>query len=331
MNKSITIFCLMMLVFSCFSLVASDVDSTIVGEDLLIVGDDVDITEPVYGDVLAIGGKITINAPIYGDLIAFAGDIDINKDVEGKIIVAGGTVRIRANVNKVLVAGGTLEIHNNAMIRTNAYVASQRVENNGIVSGEMRVISRDFENNGDIGNLELYEMYDFDGLGKFSSFIRFVIRVISVLISIGFAILGILLLKTFKKQFLAVEQEIRSSPVIVTVLGFMLLLGSLILSVLLTITLVGIPFAILLASMMGVALILSCMFVSLAIGRKLGEVTNWNASDTWYFIAGFIIVKILTWIPFIDMFFLILFLSVGLGALFYAVKNNWTHIVRKDQ
>ena len=327
MRKSLAFFFMLALLLSSLSLVASEVDSTMVGEDLLIAGDNININEPVNGDVLALGGNIYVNAPIYGDLIAFGGVIEVNENIEGKIIVAGGTVVIRADVYKVLAAAGKVDIHTSSKIKTNAYIASPTVENYGEVTGEMRVISSDFENNGVIGNLELYEMQDLEGLDGLSSFIRFIIRVISILVTIGFMILGLILLRIFKKQFLAVEQEIRSSPVIATVLGFVLFLGSLILTVLLTITLVGIPFAILLGALTVMALLLAHLFVSLAIGRKLGETIKWETSDYWYFIVGFIIVRVLTWLPFIDLFFIVLFTSVGFGAIFYAVKNNWSKMV----
>ncbi|HOP09150.1 MAG TPA: hypothetical protein PLC12_02925, partial [Candidatus Methanofastidiosa archaeon] len=203
MRRYMTVLCLTVLLFLFAPLVASGADSALVGEDLLIAGDEISIDEPVYGDVLAFGGKIYVNAPIHGDLIALGGEIEVHEAIDGKIIVAGGSIDIWADAYKIIVAGGDVTIHKDANIKTNAYIASPDVENRGVVFGEVRALSRDFENYGRIGNLVLYEMYDLNdfGLGGLSSLLRLVMTVVGILVSIGFAILGLVLLKVFNRQF----------------------------------------------------------------------------------------------------------------------------------
>ncbi|MBN1785843.1 MAG: hypothetical protein JW825_02485 [Candidatus Methanofastidiosa archaeon] len=334
MRRIAAFLALSLLIFSMVSLIAADIEGTYIGEDLLIAGGTVYIDEPISGDVIAFAGTIYVNAPIEGDLIAFAGKIEVNGEIGGKIIVAGGNVDIFSDVYKILAAGGNVNIHRGAMVSTNAYIAAPDVDNAGIVYGELRVFSRNFENTGSAGNLEVYEM---DGFGEFGlgmhgflSLIYLIRIIIGILVTIGFAILGMLLLKTFKRQFLAIEGEIRSSPIIVTVLGFVFGIASVIVFVIFLITMVGIPFAIMLCAIMTIAFILSFLVVSLALGRKVGQMAKWQATNTWYFVVGLIIVRVLTWLPIIGLFFIVLFLSMGIGGLFYAVKNNWHTIAQRE-
>ena len=77
-------------------------------------GNNIIISQPVYGDLYIAGGNITINAPIYGDLIIAGGTIIINDTVTNDILLAGGTATFNGFVgDDIRCAGGNIRISKN--------------------------------------------------------------------------------------------------------------------------------------------------------------------------------------------------------------------------
>jgi hypothetical protein len=95
---------------------------------------------------------------------------------------------------------------------------------------------------------------------------------------------------------------------------------------LLTITVIGFPVAAVMAMLFIVALMLSSLFVSFALGRTIVNLLNVKTNDMLIFILGFVILSLLFWIPVAGGLIRIVAVSLGFGAILYAVRENWERI-----
>ena len=293
------------------------VDSPI-DDDVFAAGGTVSINAPIAGAVIA-GGDIIINAPVSGDVFVAGGQIVVNSDIEGKIVAAGGNIDLRGGAKNAVIAGGNVNIHPDTVISRDAVIAGDRVSNAGKIIGNLTVRAEEFQNTGSAGSVDFKKSEGLQGLQK-------LMNIFSILMTVGFLIIGIIVLKLFPAQFFRVEEEVRKSPVKNTLVGFVLILASVILILLLAVTLVGFPVALIMGMLFIIALMLSSLFVSFAVGRKIVDVFKVKTNDILIFVLGFIILSLLFRIPYAGWFIRIVAISLGFGALVYAVYKNWQSI-----
>lgn len=301
-------------------------------DDLIAFGGTVIIDAQVTGDVFAFSGDIEVNAPITGDLIAFGGQITVNDDIGGKIIAAGGMIDVRGEVEKVLAAGGVITFHSTAVVHEYVFAGGGTVSNAGEVKGDFYVATETFNNTGTIrGDIVTEEPPAY--AEEMETFFTAIISVMGILWKIGYFILGIIFIKVFGGLFFAIQDEMKQSWLKDMGVGFLLILltvAAFLAVLLLSVFFIGIlllPTA-LVAMMFFVmaALLLPGIIVSYAFGEwllKLGKVeTHWAV----YFAVGFIIMNLLFLIPYAGIIFRVVVASLGFGAIFYVVKNNWSTI-----
>lgn len=293
------------------------VDSPI-DDDVFAAGGTVSINAPIAGAVIA-GGDIIISAPVSGDVFVAGGQIVVNSDIEGKIVAAGGNIDLRGDAKNAVIAGGNVNIHPDTVISRDAVIAGDRVSNAGKIIGNLTVRAEDFQNTGSAGSVDFKKSEGLQGLQK-------LMNIFSILMTVGFLIIGLIVLKLFPAQFFRVEEEVRKSPVKNTLVGFVLILASVILILLLAVTLVGFPVALIMGMLFIIALMLSSLFVSFAVGRKIVDVFKVKTNDILIFVLGFIILSLLFRIPYAGWFIRIVAISLGFGALVYAVYKNWQSI-----
>ncbi|MDI6886182.1 MAG: hypothetical protein QMD22_07575 [archaeon] len=289
-----------------------------IDDDVFAAGGTVSINAPVAGAVIA-GGDISINAPVSGDVFVAGGQIVVNSDIEGKIVAAGGNIDLSGDAKNAVIAGGNVNIHPDTVISRDAVIAGDRVSNAGTIIGNLTVRAEEFQNTGSAGSVDFKKSEGLQGLQKF-------MNLFSILMTVGFLIIGIIVLRLFPAQFFIIEEEVRRSPVKNTVVGFVLILASVILILVLAVTLVGFPVALLMGMLFIIALMLSSLFVSFAVGRKIIDVFKIKTKDILIFVLGFIILSLLFRIPYAGWFIRIVAISLGFGALVYAVYKNWQSI-----
>lgn len=294
---------------------------TQIDDDLFVSGGTITIDAPINGDVFASAGIIEINAPINGDLFVAGGQISINADVAGKIIAAGGMIEIKGNVEKVMAAGGTISIGADAVVEKYVFAAGGTVNNAGTIKEDFFVATETFNNTGTVlGDIEIEEppSREEEFMAAFSVF--------SILWKLGLLILGIVLIKKFGKLFFRIEEEVRESFLKKMVLGFVFIILAAVIIVLLAITIIGAPIAILLGLFFVMALMVAGLFVSYTFGDWLLTKLKVTPNELTAFIVGFIIINLLFLIPIAGFFIQIIVVSLGFGAIFYAVKDNWETI-----
>jgi len=295
---------------------------TPVDDDVFAAGDTITINAPVAGVVLA-GGNITINAPVSGDVFAAGGTIVANSDVGGKIVAAGGEIDVSGSATNAVLAGGVVNIHSDTVISKDAVISGGTVTNAGTVAGNLTVRAEQFQNTGTAGHVDYKRS---EGLQEFTERLQQLMTIVYILMIIGFLILGLVLLKVFPAQFRRVEEEVRKSPLRDTAVGFVLIIVSIVVIFLLTITVIGFPVAAVMAMLLIVAVMLSSLFVSFALGRTIVNLLNVKTNDMLIFILGFVILSLLFQIPVAGWLIRIVAVSLGFGAILYAVHENWERI-----
>jgi hypothetical protein len=296
--------------------------------DVFLTAGSVEINAPINGDAFVAGGVVTIDGEVGEDIIVAGSQVQINQNVGGKVIAAGGTVDLDAEVaEKIIMAGGNIRLSSGSKVGGKAYVIGGQVVNAGDIDDTLTVRASTFRNSGTAGEVDHVtwdapdlKMGDFSEFFGFAAFVAFVL---GVLVMLGFLVAGILLLRYFPRQFLAVESEVRGSPLRNIVMGFILLIATGLILVVLMITVIGIPTAIILGLLSTIAVLTSGMFVALALGRWIGSVLNIKTGDTWLYVIGWFVLSVLFFVPIIGAISTAVVVCLGYGSIYYALRNNW--------
>ncbi len=284
-----------------------------IDDDVFGSGGTVTVNAPVSSLTVA-GGTVTVNAPVDGDVVAAGGTIIVNGDVGGKILAAGGTVEVNGNATNAVITGGTVRIGENAVIQRDAAISGGTVVNAGTVVQNLSVSASFFENPGIAGSVTFQEAPEAEqivpGLG-----------LVGILLAIGFFILGVVLLRLFPAPFSSVVREVESRPLIKTIVGFFMIIVSAVVILIIAITVIGLPVAGLFGLLYIAALLLSYLFVAYALGDVIALRFRQRWSPIAVFALGFIILHLLFLIPVVGGIIWGISISLGYGALLYAIKG----------
>jgi hypothetical protein len=287
-----------------------------VSDDVFATGSMIEVNAPVESIIVA-GGTITINAPVRGDVIAAGGTISINGDVGGKVVAVGGSIDLAGNVtSNVVLQGGTVNIRKSATIGKDAMISAGSVRNAGTVLGTLSVQSQSVENTGNAGT---YEVKPDQRTGTLAVWL---FSVLAILLSLGWFIIGLLLISIMPARFLQVELEVRTNTLLKFVVGFAAIIIAIIAFVLLAITVVFLPLALVLGSLALIGLLLANLFVASGMGRVICGYLKWNGKEWQLYTVGFLALSVLFLIPIINILAFVISISLGFGAILYAVWKN---------
>jgi hypothetical protein len=290
-----------------------------INDDVFASGGIIVVDAPV-DSLMAAGGSIEVNAPVNGDLIVAGGQVSINSDVAGKIVAVGGNINIAGKAKNLIATGGNIALEPSAEIERDAHLSGGNVNHFGKVNGTLTVRAGSLDNVGESGRLDFKETAFSEGLDVF-------LTLISIIFTIGFFILGLVLIWMFPQRFMAVEERVRSRPILTTIIGFLLILGTGAVAIILAITAVGLPLAVLTAMALIIGLMLSTLFVSYTVGRLvLGWIRLKTKSHYIIYTVGFVILTLLFRVPIAGWFILFIAISLGYGAMYYAIRASWKKI-----
>ncbi len=288
-------------------------------DDLFITGQSININAPVDSAVIA-GGDIDINAPVKGDLFVVGGQVNVNSDVGGKIVAAGGTINIRGNVARnVVVAGGQVRIRSTSEIGRDVLILGGSVYNAGNINGTLTVRADSFQNVGTAGKVDFERaktdpQWDDEASKWMSTF--------HILIIVGFFIVGLIILKLFPFSVAAVDGEIGDSTAIKALMGFILIIATVVLIIISAVTVVGLPLAMILGLLFIAALMLTNLFVSYSLGSKISAALKPDLNDMLVFTIGYAILNVLFVIPYVGGLIRLVSVSLGFGAILYALNHQ---------
>jgi len=291
-----------------------------VNDDIFATGNMIEVNAPVQS-IVAAGGSITINAPVKGDVIAAGGAVTINADVGGKVVAVGGSIDLAGNVStNAVLQGGTVNIRKSVTIGKDAMISAGSVRNAGTIMGTLSVQSQSVENTGSAGTFEVIpeQSPDISPVWLFS--------LGAILLTLGWFIIGLLLIRIMPVRFLQVESEVRTGPVVRCVVGLAAIIIAIIAFVLLSISIVLLPLALVLGGIVLISLLLANLFVASSLGRVIFGYLKWSGKEWQLYTLGFLALFILYIIPIINILTFVISFSLGFGAILYAFRNNWAAI-----
>jgi cytoskeletal protein CcmA (bactofilin family) len=273
--------------------------------DLYLFGGEVAIEGTVRGDTVVSAGTLRVPGTVDGSLSAFAGDVTVDGAVSHSLRVAGGNVSIGGDIGgDVVVAGGSVTIENTATVAGDLIVAGGDVSVLGAVQGDIRGNIGSLTINAPVGgdvkvhaddvhlqsrarvggdldytspeeakidtgatvtgarrHTEPDRFYPGDNLASWLTSPIF--RLLCALFA------GVVVVLFLPRAAAVVADGIRTSPASSFVLGLVLLFLIPFLTVILFVTVIGIPIALIVFAGYLCVLYLSQVFLGLALGRTV--------------------------------------------------------------
>lgn len=122
------------------------------GEDVLASGGAPSVQDSVPGDAIMAGGDVRFSGTTGGDYIGVGGKQVISGRIHGSLRAAGGEVQVIAVVDRnATVAGGKVVLDSAAVIGRNAYFVGGDVQVNGTVREGLLASAGKVSLNGEVG------------------------------------------------------------------------------------------------------------------------------------------------------------------------------------
>ena len=319
-------------------------------------GGKVIIAGTVNGDVYAAGGAVEISGTVNGDLLVAGGDVTVNGTVSDDIRAAGGSVRIDGKVGKnVTAAGGNVSLGRKAEVSGGVLAFAGNVQVSGSVARDFMAYAGNAVVSGTVGGDVSFHGENFMTLPgakvaggakiwlEDESRMKIADGTVSGKVDLGklagkqpptilghtrgmfwFKILwtvwlfltGLVLFVFFRKVFGKYCAILRQRTLSTALWGIAGIVVLPILMLILAITIVGIPFAILILDLCFWLAYLSQLSTALLVGDLIfrnRESVGW--APFWSFTVGLLIVRALTFIPIVGWLIVIIGLVLGFGAL----------------
>ncbi|MFH0845863.1 MAG: hypothetical protein V1851_00455 [Patescibacteria group bacterium] len=253
---------------------AVSVNNPILG-DLFITGGQIVVSEEVSGDIFIMGGSITILGNVKGDVRVVGGNVLLTGNIAGDLIMAGGTMNVSsgASIGKDLVAagghvsidgkvlgntkiaGGIVTINGQLLGNLKARIEEKLIIGSGaVVKGILEYSARDIKILNVSDEASLSNEIIFNKIGGeasnqritkgFNNFIFAFLGVFVLFKLVASILLAVILTWLFKKFSNSVVTKAIQNPLNMLGEGFVVLVVVPIASILLFITLLGIPLGI---------------------------------------------------------------------------------------
>jgi cytoskeletal protein CcmA (bactofilin family) len=110
------------------------------GADTFVAGDSARFSAPVGGDLIAAGGELLFAGPVLGDQVAFGGKLRFDGAVRQDLYAGGGQVALEGTVARnARIAGGDVSVGPRARVAGNASLAGGDIKMLGAVGGYLQV------------------------------------------------------------------------------------------------------------------------------------------------------------------------------------------------
>lgn len=231
-------------------------------------------------EVTAVGGAVVVHGTVTGDVSGAAGNVLITGTVEGDVTVATGNLRIAGDVHGDVAAGaGQVRFDEGSTVGGNVDLGAGEVQFHGEVGGDVRVGAETIRL-GETAAIAGALTYDGHLVGnedvvageitRDRTVAPFVIAetepiatsLVAVYAFIANLVLGAVLLALVPQFSRGVADRVATDPITTGLVGLGTLFVVPLLLVLLTITIIGIPFA-----LAGTLLFLVVVWVGLVYGR----------------------------------------------------------------
>src|SRR3989338_3767574 len=321
--KKLLLFFLLFLILPITHVLAQNSDSSI--KVYRIESDEI-----VDHDVFAAAERVEIEGTVNGDVYAAAGQVYIDGTVNGDLLVAGGQINISGDVSQNLrLAGGNLTIANNVGGDVEAAIGSIRLTPNANISGNMTYWSNEKSSVDDarVGGRVYFNRTEEGAESKIRNAAGKAGGAVSIGSFIFTLIMGIAFLMFFPKFTMRASDFIKTRPLKSFFLGLLSIFIFADVFIVLAVTILGIPLALLLALLYCFSLYLAMIPVIYLIGSLLMGRFGEERQEIWSLVAGLIIYWILILLPVKPLVtFLVTF--TGFGGAYLALKSRKTLVLK---
>jgi cytoskeletal protein CcmA (bactofilin family) len=317
--------------------------------DLVGAGGTINIRQLVKGDVIVAGGSVNVSGRVGDDIRAAGGFITIGGSVGGEVVAAGGTVSLAPEARvegRAWLSGGRVVMA--GRIARELKVAAVSVSVAGEVDGDVRLAARAIEIGptarikGDLvytsgkparidpgAQIQGRVTYTKSVLAARAARIgRLVVVLVRIVFLAGMIVCGVVLLLLFPGFAVSAARTIRSNPWKSLGLGFLVLIVTPIVGIILMITIIGIPLGLALGALYMVALLLGYLTAALFLGelgaRLFGGGPEFPAgSRVLSLVLSLVVLALVRLIPVLGGIVALLAIVIGLGAASQHAFRRW--------
>ncbi len=281
---------------------------TNVGDDLVAAGGEILISEEtiVYGNLISCGGKLTIDGETKGLAKVCGGEITLNGKIAKEASFYGGTVIINGEVRgPSKIVAETIKIGDNAKFYSDVEYWSE----NRDVDFKNSLVNASATFNEDLGREEDRLSWGFFGAAALGFWIFYILSAFLIIV-----LLNALFKNWFSKAVTNLNKDLFKS----LGYGIAYLIGVPLLILITFIIVIGIPIGLLLTALYAFSLLFGHLVVALLITHYLNSRNDksWNFwTLTILAVAIAIIIRLITFLPFLGGIISFLIIAVGYGVL----------------
>ena len=341
-------------------------DDEVINDDLYLFGTTITVNGIVNGDLFAAGNSLTVNGTVNGNVFLVGQEVTVNGTVSRGARITANNATIAGSIGEdLLLLGNSTSIHGGATIGRDliATVASltldgmvqrrfagnaQTVTLNGSVGSNVDVgvedltITEDASIGGDLTyrsdkmaeiaggadiggdvNHEMAAEADIETGFSIGSFVPSIIGLIMT------AVYGTALLLVFPRLTVAASNQLLENTIMSIGMGIVFLIVVPIVSVLVMITVIGIPLGLIALLLYGIALFSAQVFVGMTLGRLILSFVADGKRRMIQFLGlllGLLILFGVSFIPYVGPWAPLVVVILGLGGLMLAIGR-----LRHDQ
>jgi hypothetical protein len=312
-----------------------------VGGDLVGIAGEFELAAPVEGKALLAGGNVRVTSRVDRDLFAAAGNVTIAAAVGGHARVAGGNVELTAagSVERDFsVAGGDVDIR--GPVGGNVHLGAGNVLIDSAIGGDVRVASGDLK----LGpNARIAGRLIHHGVnvtrdpaavveGGVHQRARHSSRERTVVHrggggwwwTFGFVVLAALIAAAFPREVRRVGGALRASPGVTLFAGFAALICVPFAALILMITIIGLPIALVVMLLYGLLLLVGYAAAGVMLGdAALQRFRAQDAGRIWHRIgaavAAMLALALVAKVPLLGGFVVLAAMLFGMGAIVMSI------------
>lgn len=325
-----------------------------VNGDVIVVASSLTISGPVAGDVIAVANIIRISGEVSGSIRVAGGSIEIDSQVSQNVWAVGSTVAINPEAKvswDVYAAGANVDIE--APVGGNIWAAGAAVVINNEVgknvavsidkdgqlifnpqakvkgdvtykakSEDQLIIREGAEISGQISKKAIALPSDFD-LKRFFNIGSIFFTIITLF---SLLVIGLIFVSLVPKVILDIKTEMIKRPAASIGRGLVYFIVTPVITILLMITVIGIPLALIIISLYLISLFVSKVIAAFVIGLVLVDKISkdkYKGSLVWPLVIGLLVYIIITRLPLVGWLITLTLMLWVLGALIKIKKDIW--------
>jgi cytoskeletal protein CcmA (bactofilin family) len=295
----------------------------IVNGDLLCCGGSIDISGKVTHNCRVLGGQVLISGDIGKNATIVAGNLQLlsSASLNGNLVSTAGNVDLAAKIgSNATVLASNLRVSAQINNDLQCYVGQMRLTSRAVIGGNLDYRSNNpawIEPGAAIrGQVEYHPSFVHE-LIKGTWIQSFLVgsKIIAILMNFFYTfVIGVILIKIFPKNLESALYELKKHPVKSLSYGLMLLILLPLASLLMLMTILGIPFALTLIALNIIGFYTAKVYCIFWASNWIFGKTGMKVNRLPSFFLGLVVYFCLTFIPVFGTILSFVFMLLGLGA-----------------